>query len=169
MKYINGYELGTLLRSDEPKIFFYVIQDPTEHSSGNALSCAYIRTETEEFYTSFNHPDHPESNVVMDPVLNNCITHDIKTLMHLGWTATDCHDCMFDLTTPIIPHRTVQQFEYRYGDAIKDLNLVIPISTHLAALKASVDYHYDYLRSQFNRELRSDYNHFYNKQYYRGD
>ena len=59
MQFLTGYDLQTLLASDEPKVCLYLLSDPEIHPLLNSLSCIYIKTQDGEFYSSFTHVDYP--------------------------------------------------------------------------------------------------------------
>ena len=39
MQFLKGYDLQTLLASDEPKVCLYLLSDPETHPLLNSLSC----------------------------------------------------------------------------------------------------------------------------------
>ena len=96
MQFLTGYDLQTILTSDEPKICLYLLSDPEIHPLLNSLSCMYIKTQDAEFYSSFTHVDYPHQDY-QDLVLRNAFVYDIKQLLHLGVDVQDCFDLKYFL------------------------------------------------------------------------
>ena len=91
MQFLKGYDLQTLLASDEPKICLYLLSDPETHPLLNSLSCIYVKTQDGEFYSSFTHVDYPHQDY-QGLVLRNAFVYDIKQLLHLGLDVQNCFD-----------------------------------------------------------------------------
>ena len=132
MQYVRDSELENLLSNSERKIFLYILTDPTKHNVFTTISCAYIKAESGDYFTSFNHPDFEHQNVT-GLRLNNCITHDIKTLMHNGIV---CGPQVYDIQLfgwNFKANDTTHRFLQNRLSGVPDINSIIPLYTHLKA------------------------------------
>ena len=132
MQFLTGYDLQTLLNSDEPKVCLYLLSDPEIHPLLNSLSCIYIKTQDGEFYSSFTHVDYPHQDY-QDLVLRNAFVYDIKQLLHLGIDVQDCFDLKY--SDDIEVYSQLSTFYSIRLSQISDLNSVIPIYSHLNTLQ----------------------------------
>jgi len=128
MQFLTGYDLQTILNSDEPKVCLYLLSDPEIHPLLNSLSCIYIKTQDGEFYSSFTHVDYPHQNY-QDLVLRNAFVYDIKQLLHLGVDVQDCFDLKYFDNKEV--YNQLSTFYSMRLKQISNLNSVIPIYSHL--------------------------------------
>ena len=132
MQFLTGYDLQTILTSDEPKVCLYLLSDPEIHPLLNSLSCIYIKTQDGEFYSSFTHVDYPHQDY-QDLVLRNAFVFDIKQLLHLGVDVQDCFDLKYFDNKEV--YNQLSTFYSMRLNQISNLNSVIPIYSHLNTLQ----------------------------------
>ena len=131
MQFLTGYDLQTLLNSDEPKVCLYLLSDSEIHPLLNSLSCIYIKTQDGEFYSSFTHVDYPHQDY-QDLVLRNAFVYDIKQLLHLGLDVHDCFDLKYFDNKEV--YNQLSTFYSIRLSQVSNLNSVIPIYSHLNTL-----------------------------------
>ena len=132
MQFLKGYDLQTLLASDEPKICLYLLSDPETHPLLNSLSCIYVKTQDGEFYSSFTHVDYPHQDY-QGLVLRNAFVYDIKQLLHLGLDVQNCFDLKYFDNKEV--HNQLSTFYSVRLSQVSNLNSVIPIYSHLDTLQ----------------------------------
>lgn len=155
MKFIDGYDLITLLSSEEEKVVLYLVSDPYQHVSRTRLSCMYIKTIGGEYYSSFTHGDHKQQSYE-GLIIRKAYTHNIKALLHLGISVYDSYDLGYDYEKVITPCPTAARFLVMPGQGVPDINNIIPISSHLSTFKLSMEQFPDHLRDGNKMLDRSD-------------
>ena len=132
MQFLTGYDLQTLLNSDEPKVCLYLFSDSEIHPLLNSLSCMYIKTQDAEFYSSFTHVAYPHQDY-QDLVLRNAFVYDIKELLHLGLDVQDCFDLKYFDNKEV--YNQLSTFYSIRLSQVSNLNSVVPIYSHLNTLQ----------------------------------
>lgn len=136
MVYIEGSHLREVLSSDAPKIVLYVVSDINDHPVYNSIACLYIKTAVGEYFSSFNHPDYPQTSAE-NLVVNNALTTDIKSLLNLGVEVKNSYDLLYTMNA--IEPSSLSRFYKAKLAGVKDINRIVPLYNHLETMKNVAD------------------------------